>query len=61
MKKASILLEQLANLKQRELQRIQDQSGSIKTSMVYLTMIHESKSLVNYTINLLKVSKKFQE
>ena len=61
MKKASILLDQLANLKQRELQRIQDQSGSIKTSMVYLTMIHESKSLVNYTINLLKVSKKFQE
>ena len=61
MKKASILLDQLANLKQRELQRIQDQSGSIKTSMVYLTMVHESKSLVNYTINLLKVSKKFQE
>ena len=61
MKKADILLNQLANLKQRELQRIQDQSGSIKTSMVYLTMIHESKSLVNYTINLLKVSKKFQE
>ena len=61
MKKASILLDQLANLKQRELQRIQDQSGSIKTSVVYLTMNHESKSLVNYTINLLKVSKKFQE
>ena len=61
MKKADILLNQLANLKQRELQRIQDQSGSIKTSMVYLTMIHESKSLVNYTINMLKVSKKFQE
>ena len=61
MKKANRLLEQLANLKQRELQRIQDQNGSIKTSMVYLTMVHESKSLVNYTINLLKVSKKFQE
>ena len=29
--------------------------------MVYLTMIQEAHSIVNYTINLLKVSRKFQE
>ena len=61
MKKAAIILKQLANLKQKELQRIQDQTGSIKVSMVYLTMIQEAHSIVNYTINLLKVSRKFQE
>ena len=61
MKKAAMILEQLANLKQKELQRIQDQVGSIKVSMVYLTMIQEAQNIVSYTINLLKVSRKFQE
>ena len=45
---------------QKELHRIQTQSGSIKVSMVYLTMIQEAQNVVTYTINLMKVSRKFQ-
>ena len=46
--------------KRQELQRIQSQSGSIKVSMVYLTMIQEAQNIVTYSINLMKVSRKFQ-
>lgn len=52
---------QLSHLKRQELQRIQSQTGSIKVSMVYLTMIQEAQNVVTYTINLMKVSRKFQE
>ena len=58
--KAQELTAQLAHLKREELQRIQSQSGSIKVSMVYLTMIQEALNIVTYTTNLMKVSKKFQ-
>ena len=51
---------QLAHLKREELQRIQSQSGSIKVSMVYLTMIQEAQNIVTYSTNLMKVSRKFQ-
>ncbi|EEF86754.1 hypothetical protein BACCELL_05645, partial [Bacteroides cellulosilyticus DSM 14838] len=50
----------LSHLKREELQRIQSQAGSIKVSMVYLTMIQEAQNVVTYTINLMKVSRKFQ-
>lgn len=58
---ANHLNNELAYLKREELKRIQSQSGSIKVSMVYLTMIQEAQNIVNFTINLLKVSKKFQQ
>ena len=58
--KANELNGQLAHLKREELQRIQSQSGSIKVSMVYLTMIQEAQNIVTYSINLMKVSRKFQ-
>ena len=51
---------QLSLLKRKELQRIQSQSGSIRVSMVYLTMVQEAQNVVTYTINLMKVSRKFQ-
>lgn len=51
---------QLATLKQKELQRIQSQSGSIRVSMVYLSMVQEAHNVVIYTINMMKVSRKFQ-
>lgn len=51
---------QLATLKQKELQRIQNQSGSIRVSMVYLSMVQEAHNVVTYTINMMKVSRKFQ-
>ncbi len=54
------LNNELSHLKREELKRIQGQSGSIKVSMVYLTMIQEAQNVTNYTINLLKVSNKFQ-
>lgn len=58
---ANQLNNELSHLKREELKRIQMQSGSIKVSMVYLTLLQEAENVVNYTINLLKVSKKFQQ
>ncbi|MCI1647853.1 MAG: inorganic phosphate transporter [Bacteroides sp.] len=60
IRKANDLNGELAHLKREELQRIQGQSGSIKVSMVYLTMLQEAQNVVTYTINLMKVSRKFQ-
>ena len=60
VRKANDLNGQLTRLKRQELHRIQNQTGSIKVSMVYLTMIQEAQNIVTYTINLMKVSKKFQ-
>ena len=57
---ANALNAQLAHLKREELKRIQTQTGSIKVSMVYLTMIQEAQNVVTYTINLMKVNRKFQ-
>ncbi len=51
----------LSVIKREELQRIQNQKGSIKVSLVYLTMLQEAQNVVTYTINIMKVSKKFQE
>lgn len=58
---ANNLNNALSHLKREELKRIQNQAGSIKVSMVYLTMIQEAQNIVSYTINLLKVSRKFQK
>lgn len=58
---ANNLNNALSHLKREELKRIQNQAGSIKVSMVYLTMIQEAQNIVSYTINLLKVSRKFQQ
>ena len=60
VRKANDLNGQLSHLKREELRRIQSQTGSIKVSMVYLTMIQEAQNIVTYTINLMKVSRKFQ-
>lgn len=60
VERANELNSQLAHLKRQELQRIQEQTGSIRVSMVYLTMIQEAQNVVTYTINLMKVSRKFQ-
>ena len=60
IRKANELNGQLSHLKREELQRIQTQAGSIKVSMVYLTMIQEAQNVVTYAINLMKVSRKFQ-
>lgn len=60
IRKGNDLNGQLAHLKRQELQRIQSHTGSIKVSMVYLTMVQEAQNVVTYTTNLLKVSRKFQ-
>ena len=57
---ANHLINSLAQLKRAELKRIQGQTGSLKVSMVYLTMIQEAQNVVAYTSNLLKVSRKSQ-
>lgn len=58
---SNVINNQLSVLKREELKRIQNQSGSIKVSMVYLTMLQETQNVVTYTINIMKVSKKFQQ
>lgn len=58
---SNVINNQLAVLKREELKRIQHQSGSIKVSMVYLTMLQETQNVVTYTMNIMKVSKKFQQ
>ncbi len=60
LRKANDLNAELSRLKRKELQRIQNQTGSIKVSMVYLTLIQETQNVVTYTTNLIKVSRKFQ-
>ena len=60
IQRANNLNGQLSLLKRKELQRIQSQPGSIRVSMVYLTMVQEAQNVVTYTINLMKVSRKFQ-
>ncbi|MEG1837862.1 MAG: inorganic phosphate transporter [Bacteroidaceae bacterium] len=57
---AATINSELSLLKCNELQRIQSKAGSIKASMIYLVIIQEAQNVANYTINLLKVSKKFQ-
>ena len=60
IRRSNDLNGQLSHLKREELQRIQGQNGSIKVSMVYLTMIQEAQNVVTYATNLMKVSRKFQ-
>ena len=60
IRRANDLNGQLSQLKRKELQRIQSQAGSIRVSMVYLTMVQEAQNVVTYIINLMKVSRKFQ-
>ena len=60
IRRANDLNGQLSHLKRQEIQRIQSQTGSIRVSMVYLTMVQEAQNVVTYTINLMKVSRKFQ-
>ena len=60
IRRANDLNGKLSQLKRHELQRIQSQTGSVRVSMVYLTMVQEAQNVVTYTINLMKVSRKFQ-
>ncbi len=59
-RKAGDLHALLLRLKREELQRIRNLNGSIKVSMVYLSMIQEAQNVVTYTINMMKVCRKFQ-
>ena len=60
VRRANDLNAQLSHLKRQELQRIQNQTGSVRVSMIYLTMVQEAQNVVTYTINMMKVSRKFQ-
>lgn len=59
---SSQLNNKLTQLKRGELKRIQIENGnnSTKTSLLYLTVLHEILNVVLFTTNLLKVSRKFQ-
>ncbi|MCD7900022.1 MAG: inorganic phosphate transporter [Bacteroides sp.] len=57
---SNMLNSKLSVLKREELQRIQNHSNSIKVSLVYLTILQETQNVITYTINLMKMSMKFQ-
>ncbi|MDL2282543.1 inorganic phosphate transporter, partial [Parabacteroides sp. OttesenSCG-928-G06] len=59
---ANTLDKQLTQDKRNELKRIQQDggSGSTKTSLLYLNILHELQNVLMFTKNLLKVSRKFQ-
>lgn len=57
---SSALMKDLVILNKEELRRLQGQTGSTKVSMVYLNMIQETKNVILFSTNLLKVSRKFQ-
>jgi Na+/phosphate symporter len=50
----------LNKIKASQLKRLKTQDVSTKASMIYLTIIHESKNIVTFCNNLTKVSRKFQ-
>lgn len=57
------LRNKLIQLKRAELKRIQQKdpgNSSTKTSLLYLTMLNEMQNVLQFTTNLLKVSRKFQ-
>lgn len=51
---------ELNRIKRSQLKRLKTQGVSTKVSMIYLTIIHESKNIVSFCNNLTKVSRKFQ-
>ena len=55
------LIRRIATIKRNEMQHIRATSASKKVDLVYLTFLQESQNIVAYSINLLKVNKKFQE
>lgn len=58
---SAALQSSLLQLKKEELKRIQGNTGSTKVSMIYLNILQETTNVVNFSCNLLKVSKKFQK
>ncbi|MCL2245789.1 MAG: inorganic phosphate transporter [Lentimicrobiaceae bacterium] len=55
------LTNQFAEMKRRQLKRIQINQASTKVSMVYISIVQETQNIVSYTMNLLKVNRKLQE
>ncbi|MDF9830517.1 inorganic phosphate transporter [Parabacteroides sp. PF5-6] len=59
---SGMLNNKLIQYKKGELKRIQMDNGasSTKTSLLYLTILHEMQNVLMFTTNLIKVSRKFQ-
>lgn len=57
---ANKIIRTLTTLKRNELRYIRITSASKKVDFVYLTFLQESQNIVAYSINLLKMSNKFQ-
>ena len=60
LERATYCTEQLALLKRDELKHLQEQAGSVRVSILYLNVIHETQNIVSFATNLTKVSRKFQ-
>ncbi len=55
------LIRTISNVKRDEMLLLREMTTSKKADMVYLIILQESQNIVAYSMNLLKVSRKFQQ
>ena len=55
------IIRNISNIKRDEMRHLRETSASKKADMVFLSILQESQNIVAFSINLLKVSNKFQK
>ena len=53
------LLEQINGIRKNQLKRLKKEGASTKNSMLYIGVLHETKNLILYLVNLLKAHRDF--
>ena len=61
MSESTAVNEQLTELQQLQLNRIQEEQGSINVSLVYLNVLQESQEIISALRHMLRASRNFQQ
>ena len=61
MSESAAVNEQLTELQQLQLNRIQEEQGSINVSLVYLNVLQESQEIISALHHMLRASRNFQQ
>ena len=61
MSESAAVNEQLTELQQLQLNRIQEEQGSINVSLVYLNVLQESQEIISALRHMLRASRNFQQ
>lgn len=61
MSESAAVNEQLTELQQLQLNRIQEEQGSINVSLVYLNVLQESQEIISALRHMLCASRNFQQ